>query len=107
MILVIDNGDEGFVVLNHPERLGKTEEELREMGVLLESMPVAEAIEGKVAVLKFDGTQLYYEYEDIPLTIKEQLAIASETIQRQEAMFNLMNEDFAGLLEVLTESGVI
>lgn len=73
MILVISNSGGSFTIVNQPERLHKTEEELREMGVLLESVPVPDEIPGKDAVLKFDGTNLYYEYVAIPPSETEQL----------------------------------
>lgn len=68
MILVIDNGAGGYSIIHEPSRLGKSEEELSEIGVLLESMPEAENIDGKTAILKFDGERLYYEYVNNTLT---------------------------------------
>lgn len=73
--------------------LGKTEEELLKEGILVDSVPEPEYIEGKASVLKYDQAEgkLYYEYEDIPLTgealleqkvkqLEEQLRITQEAI---------------------------
>lgn len=73
MILVMGTSGGGFIINHHPERLGKTEEELLELGVLLEGYPEAEVNEDKETTLKFDGTQLYYEYVDIVPTELEAL----------------------------------
>lgn len=72
--------------------LGKTEEELREIGVLVESIPEPEQIAGKEAVLKYDGTSLYYEYVDIPLSDMEQLRLemAQSNTELFETMLTLM-----------------
>lgn len=47
--------------------LGKTQAELEQTGVLVESIPEPEIIEGKHAELKYDETtqELYYDYVDI------------------------------------------
>lgn len=54
--------------------LGKTEEELQQEGLLVEELPQAEEMPGKHAVLKYNGTEIYYEYEDVPLTETERIA---------------------------------
>lgn len=51
--------------------MNKTEDELLKIGMLIDSMPVPEQIQGKVPFLKFNGTDFYYEYEDIPITPEE------------------------------------
>lgn len=63
MILVIGRID-GFSINFKPQRLGKTLEELAELGVLLEAVPEPEAVEGAVPILSFDGANLYYEYKN-------------------------------------------
>lgn len=106
MILVIDNGNGSYAINHFPERLGKTEEELREMGVLLESIPIAEEIIGKEAILKFDGTQLYYEYMDIPLTLEEQLAEKSKQIKTLEIQQKQLNDDLLAFMDYVTTGGM-
>lgn len=63
--------------------LNKTEEELLKDGVLVESLPVAEARQGKQAVLyaKKDTKELYYEYVDFVETESE---IAQLKTQNEE-----------------------
>ncbi|MBS4195322.1 hypothetical protein [Lederbergia citri] len=51
--------------------LGKTEQELRKTGILVESIPEAEQVTGKVPVLKYDGENLYYDYIDAPISEDE------------------------------------
>ena len=47
--------------------LGKTEEELSQMGVLLDEIPEPEQINGKIPVAYYNETQgFYYLYEDAP-----------------------------------------
>ena len=54
--------------------LGKTQEELEQEGILVESIPEPQQIKGKSAVLYCNPAtkELWHEYEDIPKT-KEQL----------------------------------
>jgi hypothetical protein len=65
--------------------LGKSEEELLQEGILVESVPEPEFIEGKVPVLKYDPTnkELYYEYEDVPPTKEELLEKEIEQLKQQ------------------------
>ena len=65
--------DEDRVVFIHhmpfdpKDCLGKTEEELLEIGYLVESIPEAEAKEGKIPKLHYTAEKgLYYEYVDAP-----------------------------------------
>jgi hypothetical protein len=47
--------------------LGKTQEELEMAGVFVDSLPIAEILEGKIPMLKINANnQLFYEYEDAP-----------------------------------------
>lgn len=96
MILVTGNSEQ-FTVIHQPHRLGKTEEELRKLGVLLESEPIPQEIEGKTAILKFDGTNLYYEYEDIVPTIDEEVV----QLQQENKMLNLKVEALTNQNETL------
>jgi hypothetical protein len=65
--------------------LKKSQEELLQEGILVESIPKPEFIEGKVPVLKYDPTnkELYYEYEDIPPTKEELLEKEIEQLKQQ------------------------
>lgn len=68
--------------------LNKTEEELLKSGFLIDSAPEPERIEGKSPVLKYNGTEIYYEYVDAPVdemtALKNQLAEQSQKIAEQE-----------------------
>ncbi len=50
--------------------LRKSEEELRQIGVLVEDLPQPEIKEGKIAVLYCNPAtqEVWYEYEDEPIT---------------------------------------
>jgi hypothetical protein len=65
--------------------LKKSEEELRQEGILVEIIPQPEFIEGKVPILKYNQTNntLYYEYEDIPPTKEELLEKEIEQLRQQ------------------------
>lgn len=60
--------------------LGKTEEELRTMGELVEEIPEPEIIKGKVPNLIFDKTagRLYYEYYDEMPKPKTEIEVLQE-----------------------------
>lgn len=68
--------------------LGKTREELLQEGILVESIPEPEQIEGKSPVLKYNGTEIYYEYIDASVdemaALKNQLAEQSQKLAEQE-----------------------
>lgn len=67
--------------------LGKTKEELLQTGILVDSIPEPEQIEGKVPVLKYDGTNLYYEYQDAP--IDEMTALKRQVVEQERAIMEL------------------
>jgi len=62
--------------------LGKSEEELRQIGVLVEDLPQPEIREGKIAVLYCNPATntVYYEYEDGPLTEQERIVMLEQAI---------------------------
>lgn len=77
IFLTIDN-DIGKINLIHYKPfdskygLGKTQSQLEQEGILVDSIPEPEQIEGKQAILYYDETQeLYYQYEDVPKTKKD------------------------------------
>lgn len=67
--------------------LNKTVEELQQEGVLVENIPKPEQIEGKIPLLKYNGAELYYEYEDAPIDevtkLKNKLDIQEQQLQEQ------------------------
>lgn len=70
--------------------LGKTEEELRQIGALVDEIPEPEQIEGKIAVMYYNPqtNSVYYEYIDRPLTPEEELRQRIELMQ--QALDNLL-----------------
>ncbi|MFO7153926.1 MAG: hypothetical protein DIU64_003055 [Caldicoprobacter oshimai] len=67
----------------HPKYgLGKTEEELKQTGVLIDSIPEPEVREDKIPVLYYNPNtnSVYYEYEDSPLTEQERIAMLEQAI---------------------------
>lgn len=65
--------------------LGKTEDELLKEGILVQSIPEPDVIANKAPVLKYDGSNLYYEYVEIPLTKEQQMEQDLKTIKAQNA----------------------
>ena len=55
--------------------MGKTQEELQQIGALVDDIPEPEQIEGKNAVLYYnpETNSVYYEYIDRPLTDQERI----------------------------------
>jgi hypothetical protein len=55
--------------------MGKTEQELLQIGALVDDIPEPEQIEGKNAVLYYnpETNSVYYEYIDRPLTDQERI----------------------------------
>ncbi|PIC05481.1 hypothetical protein CS060_04175 [Anoxybacillus flavithermus] len=64
--------------------LGKTEEELRQIGALVEDIPEPEQVEGKTPVMYYNPqtNSVYYEYIDRPLTPEEELRQRIELMQQ-------------------------
>lgn len=59
--------------------LGKTEEELSTQGILVDSIPEPEKIDGKESILHYDSESgFYYEYRDLP----NSYGISEETYSR-------------------------
>lgn len=67
--------------------MNKTEEELLKDGILVDSVPVPEQINGKVPILKYNGTSLYYEYQDAP--IDEVTALKNKVELQEQALAEL------------------
>lgn len=87
-VQVLENNKVGLIhyqPFDSEKGLRKTEEELLQAGILVEALPEPEQIIGKSAALRYDGTNLYYEYVDVPLTQEEQTKQEIETLKAQNA----------------------
>ena len=64
--------------------LGKNEEELRQIGALVDEIPEPEQLENKIAVMYYNPqtNSVYYEYIDKPLTPEEELRQRIELMQQ-------------------------
>lgn len=62
--------------------MGKTEEELLQIGALVDDIPQPEQIPGKEPILYYnpENNTVYYEYEDKPLTPEERIAQLEQAI---------------------------
>jgi len=80
--------------------LGKTREELEKTGLLLESEPIPERIEGKDAILKYNSEtkSLYFEYIDKVPTPKTEIELALERI----ASLEQSNAELTTLIATMT-----
>lgn len=67
--------------------LHKTQEELLQDGYLVDSIPDPEQINDKVPILKYNGTSLYYEYQDAP--IDEITALKRQVVEQEQAIMEL------------------
>lgn len=64
--------------------LDKTEEELKEEGLLVEGIPVPEVLPGKRAELKYTAERgLYYEYVDADLTESDLIKKQQEALEQE------------------------
>lgn len=79
--------------------LGKTEEELKKTGYLVESVPeyAGEVPEGKLPELCYDGTAFSWELIDLPKKADTQ----AEKIAALEAQQAATNEAVLGLMDML------
>lgn len=64
--------------------LGKNEEELRQIGALVDTVPEPEQIAGKIPVMYYNPqtNSVYYEYIDKPLTPEEEMRQRIELMQQ-------------------------
>jgi len=62
--------------------LRKTEEELLQIGALVDEIPEPEQREGKIPVMYYnpETNTVYYEYENKPLTAEERIAMLEQAI---------------------------
>lgn len=92
MIFVRRNGEKidfiHYMPFDNKHGLGKTKEQLKQEGILVEQLPpkLAEA-EGKTQELYFIDGQLQWKYEDVPKTQEEKentkIAELEQKIQQQ------------------------
>lgn len=76
-----------FMPFDEVSGLHKTQEELLQDGYLVDSIPDPEQINGKVPILKYNGTSLYYEYQDVP--IDEITALKRQVVEQEQAIMEL------------------
>lgn len=76
--------------------LGKTEEELLELGYLVSEVPEPEFVEGKSPVLYFDGNTFNYIYQDIPISTEDK-------IRELEIELKVSKEDNVSNMLAITE----
>lgn len=71
--------------------LGKSVSQLEQEGVLVESIPEPDKIEGKSSALYInpESKELWYEYEDIPKTQEDKL---SEKVNQLDAQLQITQE---------------
>lgn len=76
-----------YVPFHEKHGLGKTQEELEQEGILVDGIPEPQQIEGKSAILYCnpDTKELWYEYEDIPLTPEEEQQKKIESLEQSIA----------------------
>lgn len=82
--------------------LGKTQEQLEQEGVLVDSIPEPQIIEGKNPIMYYSKEKgIFYEYEDIPKSkeelqseeiknLKQQLAQCQQSITELTALASTM-----------------
>lgn len=95
IFLIVDNNKR--VVYEHHKPfdlvagLGKTQEELEKEGVLVDSIPESEN-NGKTPILHCNPKtkELWYEYEEIPLTPEEELELLKQQVLAQQTIINLL-----------------
>ncbi|QSB48759.1 hypothetical protein [Parageobacillus toebii] len=105
-MIYIEVDENGLVKFTHykpfdeKDGLGKTEEELRQTGYLVESIPEQENIPNKVPVLKFDknSEEFYYEYVDRPLTTEEKLELMEQENQGLKNRIEIMQQALDDLI---------
>lgn len=76
-----------FMPFDEVNGLHKTQEELLQDGYLVDSIPDPEQINDKVPILKYNGTSLYYEYQDAP--IDEITALKRQVVEQEQAIMEL------------------
>lgn len=80
-----------FMPFDEKYGLGKSKEELLKEGFFVDTIPLPQEIQGKVAILKYDGTSLYYEYQDArdeTTVLKKQVAEQEQAIMELTALLS-------------------
>lgn len=83
-----DNGKVNYthyMPFDEKHGLGKTQEQLEQEGILVDSIPEPQQTEGKLAILYCnpDTKETYYEYEDMPKTPEDEQAERIEQLEQQ------------------------
>lgn len=76
--------------------LHKTREELEQSGYFVDSIPEPQIVEGKIAVLKYNNGELYYEYQDapsLPSSPEEQLNLVLGSLLLENAQLKVQVEE--------------
>lgn len=95
-MIYIEHNESGRVTFCHYQPmhpvngLGKTEEELEQKGILLESIPTANPPVGKEAFMMVDLTtkQIYFDYVDIPEPPEEKIERLESQIVMMSGLLN-------------------
>lgn len=76
-----------YMPFHEKHGLGKTVEELEQEGILVDSIPEPQQIEGKAPILYCnpETKELWYEYEDIPKTQEEKQQEEIEALKQSIA----------------------
>lgn len=72
--------------------LGKTQEELKETGLLVENLPEFLTQEGKIPVLclNFETNELFYDYVERDLTTDEELKSVKDRLALSESAIDFL-----------------
>ncbi|GKV70295.1 hypothetical protein NCCP2716_27930 [Sporosarcina sp. NCCP-2716] len=86
-----------FMPFDEKEGLGKSEEELKKEGILVESIPEPEQREGFASILNVnpEDNSLFYTYEEVPMSQEEQYkaeidGLKVSQLQQDEILMDLM-----------------
>jgi hypothetical protein len=79
--------------------LGKSVDELKETGILVDKLPDMNELPGKIATLKYDKgiNELYYEYIDRPLTSEEELKRLKDFLKTADQKYKELDVSTATL----------
>jgi len=105
-MIYIEIDSNNYIIFRHykpfdeKDGLGRTREELEQTGMVVETLPTPETIEGKTANLKYNPTtkSLYYEYVDKVPTPKTEMELALERI----ASLEQSNAELTTLIATMT-----
>lgn len=80
-----------YMPFHEKHGMGKTEQELLQTGLLVESIPTPDTSdETKNPILMFDGESFYYEYEDIIEQVSSEERIEQLENENAELWYDIM-----------------